>query len=81
MKSIKIHEDTLAAIRAAKVRNGGTYDDAINTILKKQAAVIEPMLACAAQLDRIEVILSELKDQLSSQPGAFIKSGGAFVIE
>jgi hypothetical protein len=81
MKSVKLHEDTLAAIRAVKVRNGCSYDEAVMSILRKQAEAVEPLLNCAAQLDRIEVSLTELKDQFLSQPKTRAKSGGEFLIE
>jgi hypothetical protein len=80
VKSIKIHEDTLAALRAVKARSGGSYDSAIASILKKQTEVVEPLLHCTAQLDRIETLLLEIKDQ--SPAGTDVKTkSGAFVIQ
>lgn len=81
MKSIKLHEDTLSLIRALKTRTGGTYDQAITTLCEKHATVVEPMLDCVAQLDRIEILLLEIKDQL--QPVAALKSkvGDTFIVE
>lgn len=81
MKSIKLHEDTLSTLRALKVRNGGSYDDAITTILQQQVKVVEPMLHCAEQLDRIEVLLLEIKDELKPVDASKSKGGGTFIVE
>lgn len=81
LKSIKLHSDTLAALRAVKTRHGGTYDSAIDHILKRQAATVGPILNAAAQLDRIETLLLEIRDQFESPTLAGAKTGGAFVVQ
>ena len=68
MKSVKLHEDTVSVLRAIKTRQGGSYDDAIAHVLQRHADSTVPALNLTEQLDRMEILLLEIRDLLKRAP-------------
>ena len=82
MRSVKLHEDTLAALRAARVRGGGSYDSVVAELIRRQAESVDPIIHGADQLDRIENQLLEIRDLLRAFDGACKSNlGGSYEIK
>lgn len=60
MKSVKLHSDTVSALRAYCHRTGKTYDGVINELIGRQQRDGEETLAAVDRLNRIEEMLLRL---------------------
>ena len=62
VKSVKLHADTVALLRAVCHRTGKTYDEVITDLIRAQQQGGQEALAAADRLRRIEELLLRLVD-------------------
>jgi hypothetical protein len=60
MRSIKLHDDTLAVLRGLRGRLGASYDEVVQELVRRQIDATTGAVMAADRLKRIEEMVTKL---------------------